>query len=152
MTSESSSSESKNNSEHYPLLEHAIPSEDIPGGSEKILLVDDDPTTLQVNALILKGVGYDVTCVPGGEEAVESVKQTPVDLLVLDIIMYPGIDCVETYRSIKKIYPNQKAIILSGYAHASQISEAQKMGAGEYLVKPAPADKLAHAVRHELDK
>ncbi len=152
MEPDSSSSKSKESNEYFELLEKAVNAGDLPGGSEKILLVDDDPTTLQVNSLILKGLGYKVTCVPGGEEAIEFVKQTPVDLLVLDMIMFPGMDGVETYRSIKEIHPEQKAIILSGYAQETQVDDIQKLGAGEHLVKPAAADKLAAAVRQELDR
>lgn len=136
----------------HPVLEHMKKPKELPHGDERILVVDDDPTTLQVNSRLLIGLGYEVLCAHGGEEAIEFVKQISVKLILLDLVMDPGINGVETLRRIKAIRPKTKAIILSGYAQPSQVAEAQKLGAGKYLIKPAPVGTLAWAIREELDK
>jgi CheY-like chemotaxis protein len=124
----------------------------MPGGDEVVLLVDDDANTLKVNTLVLKKLGYDVISAQSGEAAVEVIKEKPVDLVVLDIIMHPGIDGVETYRRIKAVKPEQRAIVLSGYARPSQVEETRLLGAGQYIIKPATATTIATAVRRELDR
>jgi two-component system cell cycle sensor histidine kinase/response regulator CckA len=72
--------------------------------------------------------------------------------LVLDMIMDPGIDGLETYKRILKLYPNQKAIIVSGFSETKRVKEAQTLGAGPYVRKPYLMENIAKAVREELDK
>ncbi|MEN6621008.1 MAG: response regulator, partial [Smithella sp.] len=72
------------------------------------------------------------------------------DLVILDMIMDPGIDGLETYRRIVEIKPRQKAIIVSGFSETKQVCEAQKLGAGAYVRKPYVIEKLGAAVREEL--
>jgi DNA-binding NtrC family response regulator len=124
----------------------------IPRGKEVLLLVDDDANTLKVNGMVLRKLGYQVITAQSGEAAVEIIKEKPVDLLVLDIVMHPGIDGVETYRRIKAVKPEQRAIVLSGYARPSQVAEVRQLGAGQYIIKPATATAIATAVRRELDR
>ena len=68
------------------------------------------------------------------------------------MIMDPGIDGLETYRRILEVNPRQKAIIVSGFAKTDRVKEAQALGAGEYLTKPYAIEKMAMAVRKELDR
>lgn len=121
------------------------------GGDERILVVDDDPIQREVLRRILEQVGYNVTFLESGEEAVSYVKDHPCDLLVLDMIM-DGIDGTETYRRIREICPDQKAVILSGYAESDRVAEAQRMGAGAFIRKPVHMRELSDAIRRELDK
>jgi DNA-binding NarL/FixJ family response regulator len=74
------------------------------------------------------------------------------DLLVLDMIMDPGIDGLETYRQILELHPGQKAIIVSGFSENERVRAAQALGAGAYLRKPYTYDKIGLAVRTELDR
>jgi DNA-binding NarL/FixJ family response regulator len=90
--------------------------------------------------------------VAGGEEAVAHVVENPVDLLVLDMIMDPGIDGLETYRRILKIRPGQKAVIVSGFAEDERVKTAQQLGAGAYIRKPYLREVIGLAVRRELDR
>ena len=69
----------------------------------------------------------------GGEEAVTYLKANRVDLLVLDMIMDPGMDGLETYQKVLEINPKQKAIIASGYSETDRVKKAQELGAGAYL-------------------
>lgn len=121
------------------------------GGDEKILVIDDDPVQRRVAAMLLKRLGYQVHAVASGEQAIGYLKQNRQDLLVLDMVM-DGIDGAETYRRVLEFQPNQKAIILSGYAMTQRVQEAQRMGAGMFVPKPVTLTHLANAVRQELDK
>jgi two-component system, cell cycle sensor histidine kinase and response regulator CckA len=101
---------------------------------------------------MLDSLGYKVSSVASGEEAVEFVKKQPVDLLILDMIMDPGMDGLDTYRSILAIRPKRKAIIVSGYSETDRVKAAQSLGAGTYVRKPYVIEKLGLAVKKELDR
>ncbi len=121
-------------------------------GTERILVVDDIPEQLDIAVRMLSRLGYQVASASGGEKAMAHVKANPVDLLVLDMVMPPGIDGLETYRRILDIHPGQKAIIASGYAPSDRVKAMQDMGAGEYIRKPYTLEKIGLAVRRELDR
>jgi PAS domain S-box-containing protein len=127
-------------------------SDEISGGSESILVVDDDTTQREVAQKLLGKLGYIVTATESGEKAVEFLKCTPHDLLVLDMIMPDGMDGAETYRKALEINPFQKAVVVSGYAETDRIDMALKLGAGAYLRKPLTLKALAVSVRKELDR
>lgn len=90
--------------------------------------------------------------VSSGEEAVAYLKEHQVDLMVLDMIMDPGMDGLDTYRSVLEIHPKQKAIIVSGFSESDRVKAAQAFGAGAYVRKPYVIEKLGLAVRNELDR
>jgi YesN/AraC family two-component response regulator len=90
--------------------------------------------------------------VDSGEKAVELLAHEKVDLLILDMIMAPGIDGLETYHRVKKSHPHQKAIITSGYAETHRVKTAQRLGAGGYLRKPYTVQNLAMAIKAELSR
>jgi PAS domain S-box-containing protein len=120
-------------------------------GTESILVIDDDGIQRRVLKQILERLGYKVTTVASGEEAVAHLRSHPQQLLIIDMIM-EGIDGVETFRQILEFSSKQKAIILSGYAMTQRVQEALDMGAGMFISKPVIFKELAFAVRHELDK
>lgn len=124
----------------------------VTGGSESILVVDDDKTQREVTSRLLQKLGYAAEAVESGEEAVEYLKSCPRDLIVLDMIMPNGIDGAETYRRILEINSNQKAILVSGYAESERVRQALDLGAGSFVRKPLTLKTLAMAVRKELDK
>jgi len=126
--------------------------EDYRGRGESILIVDDVEQQREIALELLKGLGYEAAAVSSGEEAVEYVKSHPVDLLVLDMIMDPGIDGLETYRRILRSRPGQKAIIVSGFSETERVRAAQRLGAGAYVKKPFLSARIGPAVRAELDK
>jgi len=126
--------------------------EDYMGKGETIVVVDDVEEQREIASQILKKLGYAVTSVASGEEAVEYMKKNSADLLILDMIMDPGIDGLETYKSVLTLHPNQKAIIASGFSETERVKEAQKLGAGAYVKKPYILEKIGLAVRDELDK
>ena len=95
---------------------------------------------------------YTVHSVPSGEKAVEYLKERPVDLLILDMIMEPGIDGLETYKQIVKIHPHQKVIIASGYSETGRVKEALSLGVRKYVKKPYTLEKIATAVNDQLSE
>jgi CheY-like chemotaxis protein len=122
------------------------------GKGESILVVDDVMGQREIASGILKKIGYSVTSVSSGEEAISYLKESPADLVVLDMVMAPGIDGLETYKRILKHHPRQKAIIASGFSETERVKEAQKLGAGEYIKKPYTIERIGLAVKSELGK
>jgi PAS domain S-box-containing protein len=129
-----------------------IPIEQFLSKGETILVVDDVAEQRELASAMLRKLGYRTETLASGEEAVEYLKNKPASLVILDMIMDPGIDGLETYRKITRHRPGQKAIIVSGFAETDRVKEAQKLGAGQYLKKPYTLEKIAIAVRVELDK
>jgi PAS domain S-box-containing protein len=132
--------------------ESSLSLEDYRGRGESILIVDDVEQQRDIASEMLKQLGYSVTTASSGEEAVEYLKTNPVDLVILDMIMDPGMDGLETYRRIIRFHPGQKAIIASGFSETERVREAQQLGAGAYVKKPFLSDKIGLAIRAELDK
>jgi PAS domain S-box-containing protein len=120
------------------------------GNGERILIVDDVETQQDIAAMMLARLGYLPVSVSSGEEAVEYLKTRSVDLVLLDMIMRPGIDGLETYQRIIAMHPGQKAIIVSGFSETNRVKEALKLGAGKYLRKPYSLQKLGLAIKKEL--
>lgn len=127
-----------------------IPEGRLPRGSEKILVVDDDKIQRDVTLKLLEKMGYEAWAIESGEQALELMRSNTFDLLILDMIMPKGLNGVETYRRALEISPEQKAIVISGFAESHLIEEIQSLGAGEFIRKPLRAQTLADAVRKEL--
>ncbi len=121
-------------------------------GTGHILIVDDEKEQCEITKNLLKKLGYQVDIARNGEEAVELLKERPVDLIILDMIMDPGIDGLETYKRILEIRGRQKAIIVSGFSETESVREALTLGIGSYLPKPFGINDLAEAVWTELNK
>jgi PAS domain S-box-containing protein len=132
--------------------EEAFPMEEYMGKGEAILVVDDVEEQREIASRILTKLNYAVTSVSSGEEAVDYMKDNSADLLVLDMIMDPGIDGLETYKRILELYPVQKAIIASGFSETDRVKEAQRLGAGKYIKKPYTLEKIGIAVKEGLEK
>jgi len=126
--------------------------QDIMGNGESILVVDDIEEQRQIASEMLGKLGYTVKTVSSGEEAVEYLRKHTIDLLVLDMIMEPGIDGLETYRRVLKLRPGQKSIIASGFSETVRVKEAQRLGVGTYIKKPYLLQKIGWAIKAELEK
>lgn len=122
------------------------------GKGEFILIVDDVKEQRDLATEMLKKLNYDVSSVASGEEAVVYLKDHPCDLMLLDMIMDPGMDGLDTYNRVLEICPKQKAIIVSGFSESNRVHAAQALGAGAYVRKPYIIEKLGLAVRKELDR
>ncbi len=128
------------------------PLEDYLGHGEIILVVDDEERQLEIACRMLVKLGYTAEAVSSGEEAIEYLKEKPVDLIVLDMVMPKGINGRETYEEIIKVHPGQKAVIASGFSETQEVKMAQKLGAGKYIKKPYILEKIGLAIREELGK
>jgi len=144
---------------YFPITRDEITMETAPvaideflGRGESILVVDDVEGQRNLASDMLRKLHYTVESVPSGESAIEYLKAHRVDLLVLDMIMSPGMDGLDTYRMALEINPRQKAIIVSGFSETERVNAAHALGAGEYVKKPYVLEKLGLAVRHELDR
>jgi nitrogen-specific signal transduction histidine kinase/CheY-like chemotaxis protein len=132
--------------------QHIQKSVDYQGNGESILVVDDIKEQREIASKILSQLGYSVKTAKSGKEAVEFLKKETADLVVLDMIMQPGIDGLETYKRIIELHPMQKAIIASGFSETDRVKEAQQLGAGKYVKKPYTVQKIGLAVKAELRK
>jgi len=142
---------------YFPITREAPPGEDVSrpikdykGCGETILIVDDVKSQREITSTIMEKLGYKVKTVSSGEEAVEYVKEQSVNLIILDMIMDPGISGSETYKRILTIRPDQKAIIVSGFANTEEVRETQKLGAAQFIKKPFTLEKIGIAVKEEL--
>jgi len=122
------------------------------GNGESVLVVDDVAEQRDIAARLLTRLGYRVRVASNGEEAVEYLKGNKADILVLDMIMAPGIDGLETYQRVLEISPKQKAIIVSGFSETERVRKAQEIGAGAYVKKPYVMEKIGVAIRDELNR
>jgi two-component system cell cycle sensor histidine kinase/response regulator CckA len=122
------------------------------GKGESILVVDDVKEQRDLAAGMLRTLNYNVSSVSSGEEAVAYLKEHQTDLMVLDMIMDPGMDGLDTYRRIIEIPLKQKAIIVSGFSESDRVKDVRSLGAGAYVRKPYIKEKLGLAVRKELDR
>lgn len=121
------------------------------GRGESLLVVDDVAEQRLIAQEMLKKLNYNVVAVPNGEEAVGYLKKHPVDLMLLDMIMGPGMDGLETFKKIVEFRPEQKAVIVSGFSESSRVKKVQALGAGAYVKKPYLLETLGHVIRKELD-
>ncbi|MBN1626462.1 MAG: response regulator, partial [Deltaproteobacteria bacterium] len=124
---------------------------DFRGRGEKILIVDDMQEQREIASAMLTGLGYDVASVSTGEDAIKFIKDKPVDLVVLDMVMNPGIDGLDTYKGILEMRPGQKAIIVSGFSETDRIKDVLGLGAAMYIKKPYVLERLGGAVRGVLN-
>ncbi len=122
------------------------------GNNEKILVVDDIEAQRDMAVLLLDNLGYTVNAVSSGEEALRYLENNSADLIILDMIMEPGMDGLDTYRAICRKHPGMPAVIASGYSETDRIREAQRLGAGEYVKKPYTMEEIGLAVQKELER
>ncbi|WP_419176565.1 ATP-binding protein [Desulfosediminicola sp.] len=142
---------------YFPVSREEIAEEEITpsiktlmGKGERILIVDDIETQRTIATSMLKKLGYQTTSVPSGEEAIEFIKHNTIELILLDMLMPPGMDGLETYTKILKIKPDQTAIIASGYSETERVKEAEKLGAALYIKKPYSLADIGKAVQKAL--
>jgi len=137
---------------NLPLEIQSISAEEYKGNGESILIVDDIKEQREIASGMLTKLGYNVNSVPSGEDALAYMQENAADLLVLDMIMNPGMDGLETYEKILQFHPEQKAVIASGFSESDKVKKAQRIGAGTYVKKPYSFEKIGLAVKGELSK
>jgi len=130
----------------------AVDKSDYTGRKETILVVDDIQEQRELATQMLTELNYRVESAASGEMALSYLRNHHADIIVLDMIMEPGMDGLTTFEEIRKIRPQQKAIIVSGFSETDRVQKAQAAGAGAYVKKPYIQSQLGLAIRRELDK
>ena len=126
--------------------------DDLPQGTEAILLIDDDEAVRDIGFQMLSNTGYTVITAVDGEEGVKLYKDRPanIDLVVLDLNM-PGMGGYKCMQALKAIDPGIKILIASGYTPSGDMQEALADGARGYIVKPFQFIDFMRKVRLALD-
>lgn len=108
----------------------------------KVLIVDDERDFVEMFSLRLKESGEKVFTAYSGQECLARLEKENIDVVVLDIKM-PGMDGIETLKEIKKRFPIVEVILLTGHGTIETAVAGMKMGAYDYLLKPADAGEMA---------
>jgi len=115
----------------------------------KILVVDDDAIVIRSCKRILEAEGFEVSAVPSADSALETMKTSDFDLLLIDVKM-PKRDGMYLMREIKKNWSEIPTIIMSGYPTPETIAEVLRLGANLFIPKPFRPDELVKSVRQVL--
>jgi len=115
-----------------------------------LLLVDDDETFCQVLSVALENRGFCVCVTHSVEQAIPLARENPPEFAVIDLKMggAPGLVLV---KALHELDPNTRIVVLTGYASIATAVEAIKLGATQYLAKPANADEIVAAFGHVAD-
>ena len=114
--------------------------------SEKVLLVDDEEDFLEVMAERMQARGIEVSTSSSAEEALRMIENEPFDAIILDFMM-PGMDGIETLKVIKAKKPELQIILLTGHATVQKGVEAMKLGALDFIEKPADLEILTEKIK-----
>ena len=112
----------------------------------KVLLVDDEAEFSETLIKRMKKRNVDITGVRSGEEALQTLDQGPIDVVILDVRM-PGMDGIETLRVLKKRHPLIEVIMLTGHASVEVAVQGMEFGAFDYLMKPMQIDDLLYKIQ-----
>lgn len=126
--------------------------EQIPGGNETILVVDDDEAILEIARSILEGYGYSVLTAESGEQALElyAAEGERIDLVILDLGM-PGIGGYKCMNKLIAADPETKVVIASGYSSKRHVADSMESGAAGFISKPYRMVTLLKTLREVLD-
>ncbi len=112
----------------------------------KVLVVDDEIDFLETIVKRLEKKGLDTVGVTSGEDAVIKIKEKHFDVILLDIKMPGGMDGLDTLREIKSRQPLAEVILLTGHGSVESSVEGMKMGAFDYVLKPARFEELCEKI------
>jgi len=117
----------------------------------QVLVVDDEADFRETIVKRLQKRQLHVSGAESGEKALELMAAQPFDVVVLDVKM-PGLDGIETLREIKKKNPLVEVILLTGHASMESGIEGMKLGAFDFVMKPAALDELMEKIRQAYEK
>jgi two-component system cell cycle sensor histidine kinase/response regulator CckA len=122
-------------------------------GQETVLLIDDEEMIIDVGRGLLGELGYTVLAALSGPEALEMYRQNAgrIDIVIMDMIM-PGLGGGETFDRLKRINPNVKVLLSSGYSINGQASKIMERGCNGFIQKPFTLKQLSAKIREILDK
>ena len=108
----------------------------------RVLIVDDEKDFVDMLSLRLEAAGETVHSAGSGEQALARLAEAPIDVVLLDIQM-PGLDGIEVLREIRRRHPLVEVILLTGHGTVATAVAAMKLGAYDYLEKPADFKDLS---------
>lgn len=111
------------------------------------LIVDDEPRIRSLLAMILSGSEYMVATAGSGEEALEVLRDTPFDLVILDLMLGGRVDGLKVLEAIKWRWPETAVIILTAHGSLESAMVAVREGADDYLLKPVEPDSFRQTVK-----
>ena len=116
-----------------------------------ILVVDDNPVTRVLCSRVLGREGYEVLLAEDGIEALRLVKEKPVDLVLLDVMM-PGLDGFDVLEALRKIHPTDqlRVLMVTAKDQSEDIVRAFETGADDYITKPLDLPVMLARVRAQL--
>ena len=117
----------------------------------RLLLVDDEVEFTLALAERLQLRKYDVRTAGSALEALALIKEQLPDVIILDLKI-PGMDGIETLKTIKKIDPEIEVIMLTGHGDVKSVEEGIKSGAFEYIMKPVDIEELIVKINKALAK
>ncbi|MEE9911792.1 MAG: response regulator [Deltaproteobacteria bacterium] len=128
------------------------PEDDLAGGDETILLVDDEQIIIDVARDMLEILGYQVIVAHNGQEAIEiyARQKDEIDAVIQDMVM-PGMNGAAVFQALKGINPRVKVILASGYIMNKQIASIMEQGCQAFMPKPFRLEDLSIKVREVLD-
>jgi two-component system OmpR family response regulator len=114
--------------------------------TEKVLIVDDEKGFLDVLAERMQSRGMEVTTATSAKEALQKLEAETFDAIVLDLMM-PEMGGIEALQRIKEKNPDSEVILLTGQPSVSKGVEAMKLGASDFLIKPADINELTEKIK-----
>lgn len=123
------------------------------GGSETILIVDDQETIWDFLIEALQELGYSVLLAENGLDAVDIFKNNPgqIDLTILDMVM-PKMGGHQAFEEIRKLSPDAKVLLYSGYVSEEEVRDLLAQGAAGFLPKPHRLETMIREIRRILDE
>jgi signal transduction histidine kinase len=120
------------------------------GNGASVLVVDDEPVQRKIAEGLLRRLGYRVLTCSSGEAAIALLEKQPVDLVILDIIMEPGMNGVEACEAMLEADPGQKVLFVTGYSDSETLDRAGRLSRGDCLFKPYGLEKMGAMVKERL--
>ncbi len=121
-------------------------------GKTTILVVDDEPGIRSSLKGALEDEGFLVSTAASGEEGLKQIEKNKPDVVLLDVLMPPGIDGIETLRRIKASGSDAAVIIISGHGTIEIALTAMELGALDFVEKPLSVDRILIRLNQALDK
>jgi PAS domain S-box-containing protein len=143
---------------YLPASDKDIPDEhktngEIKRGHETVLLIDDEEMILDIGSKMLEGLGYKVLAAPGGRQGLQIYEQArdKVELVILDMIM-PDFGGKETFDTLRRVNPDVKVLLSSGYSLDGQAKDIMKSGCKGFIQKPFSMADFSKKIRDILDQ
>jgi PAS domain S-box-containing protein len=141
---------------YFPVVEEDLPieratDEGIPGGSERVLLVDDEEMLVEMGETLLTRLGYTVTSTTSAPEASDLIRSDPgrFDVVITDMTM-PSMTGIDLAREILALRADMPIILSTGFSHLVDKESAKAAGIRAFVMKPLTKKELAQSIRKAL--